>query len=225
MRPEALGLRAEADGPLQRLDPRPKIVAALAFVVLVVATPVDAGRLLAAEGLALAFVVGLSGVAPRDLFARWAGFLAVVGVLAAMVARSHPDAPRLGWGAVFLGVLARNSLAFVAVMTLAGTTPMRRLLDGLRRLGVPPTLVATLHFMGRYLSVLGDELARMGQARRSRTFRRSGRLDVVGLSGLVGRLFVRSFERGERVHAAMVARGWDGTIRTLDGPDDRARPR
>ena len=106
------------------------------------------------------------------------------------------------------------------MLTLAATTPMRHLLGGLGRLGVPAVLVSTLHFMIRYLHVLADELSRMVLARRSRTFRRSGRLDWGLLTGLIGMLFVRSFERGERVHAAMLARGWDGTIRTLDGPGD-----
>jgi cobalt/nickel transport system permease protein len=53
------------------------------------------------------------------------------------------------------------------------------------------------------------------------SFRRGGRLDFGMLTGLIGMLFLRSFERGERVHASMLARGWDGTVRTLDGADDR----
>ena len=56
----------------------------------------------------------------------------------------------------------------------------------------------------------------MVTARRARTFRRSGRLDWGLLTGLIGILFLRAFERGERVHSAMLARGWDGTVRTLD---------
>ena len=87
------------------------------------------------------------------------------------------------------------------------------------RLRVPPVLVATLHFMYRYLHVLRDELARMVQARRARSFRRRGALDWGLLSSLIGVLFLRAMERGERVHAAMRARGWDGTLRTLDGDD------
>ena len=70
--------------------------------------------------------------------------------------------------------------------------------------------------MYRYLHVLADELDRMVKARRSRTFRRSGRLDWGLLTNLVGVLFIRISERGERVHGAMISRGWDGTIRTLD---------
>jgi len=64
---------------------------------------------------------------------------------------------------------------------------------------------------------VADELGRMAQARRARSFRRTGRLDWGLLTGLIGVLLLRALERGERVHAAMVARGWDGTIRGLDG--------
>jgi cobalt/nickel transport system permease protein len=93
----------------------------------------------------------------------------------------------------------------------------------MRSLGVPAILVSTLHFMSRYINVLGDELHRMTQARRSRSFQKSGRLDWILLTGLIGKLLIRSLERGERVHSAMLARGWDGTIRSLDAPEVASR--
>ncbi|HEY2158736.1 MAG TPA: cobalt ECF transporter T component CbiQ [Isosphaeraceae bacterium] len=226
MRPDLATLErlAESPGPLRRLDARIKILATVAFVVAVVATPPGLWWALAIEAVVLGVVVAVSRVPIRYLLTRWLGFLALVAFLAAMVAQAHPDRTRLGWWAVWGAILAKNSLAFVAVLTLAATTPMRHLLGGLGRLGVPAVLVSTLHFMMRYLHVLGDELSRMAQARRSRTFRRSGRLDWGLLTGLIGMLLVRSFERGERVHAAMLARGWDGTIRMLDGGDSHVPP-
>jgi cobalt/nickel transport system permease protein len=226
MRPDLATLErlAESPGPLRGLDVRIKIVATIAFVVAVVATPAGAWWALAAGAALLAAVVGVSRVPVRYILARWLGFLLLVAFLAALVAQAHPDRARLGWWAVWGSILAKNSLAFVAVLTLAATTPIRHLLGGLGRLGVPAILVSTLHFMIRYLHVLGDELGRMTLARRSRTFRRSGRLDWGLLTSLIGTLLIRSFERGERVHAAMLARGWDGTIRTLDGPRGEAGP-
>ena len=222
MRFESLERHGEGgDGPLHRLDPRVKLVATVAYVVGVVATPPGAWRALAAEGLALAFAVGLSGVPPRGLIRRWLGFLVLVGFLAAMVAPGHPDRQRLGVVAVTLAIVAKNSLAFLAMMVLVHVTPFRTLLAAMGRLGLPPLIVSTLQFMERQVHILVDELGRMVQARRSRSFRRSGRLDYGLLTGLIGMLFLRSFERGERVHAAMLARGWDGTVRTLDGVDDR----
>jgi cobalt/nickel transport system permease protein len=219
MRLEFLEWHSEGDGPLHLLDARLKLVATLLYVVAVVATPVGWWRTLAAEGLLLAFAVGLSGAPARELWGRWLGFLALVGFLAVMVAQSHPRRAELGVAAVVLTILAKNSLAFLATLTLVNVTPFRKLLAAMRRLGVPAVLVATLQFMYRYLYVLTDELDRMVKARRSRTFRRSGRLDWGLLTGLIGLLFLRAFERGERVHGAMLARGWDGTIRTLDGSD------
>jgi cobalt/nickel transport system permease protein len=220
MRLEFLERHSEGDGPLHRLDARIKLVATLLYVVAVVATPVGAWRWLAAEALALTFLIGLSGVPPRELFLRWLGFLVLVGFLAVMVASSHPRRAELGVGSVVLTILAKNSLAFLATLLLVNVTPFRKLLVAMRRLGLPPALVASLQFMYRYLHVLTDELDRMVKARRSRMFRRSGRLDWGLLTGLIGILFLRAFERGERVHAAMLARGWDGTIRTLDGAEE-----
>jgi cobalt/nickel transport system permease protein len=221
MRFEGIERHSEGgDGPLHRLDARIKLVATLAFVVGVVATPPGAWRVLAGEGLILALLIGLSGVPPGDLIRRWLGFVVLVVFLAAMVAPGHPDRERLGVVVVALVILAKNSLAFLAMMVLVHVTPFRTLLAAMGRLGLPRLIVSTLQFMERQIHILGDELGRMVQARRSRTFRRSGRLDFGLLTGLIGMLFLRSFERGERVHSAMLARGWDGTARTLDGADD-----
>ncbi len=209
------------DGPLHGLDARIKLVVTVAFVVAVVLTPPGAWRVLAGEGLALALLVGLSGVPPGVLFRRWLGFLLPVAFLAAMVAPGHPARAALGLAATAAAIAAKNSLAFLAMMVLAHVTPFRALLAAMGRLGLPRVLVSTLQFMERQIHILSDELGRMMQARRSRTFRRSGRPGFGMLAGLIAMLFLRSFERGERVHAAMLARGWDGTIRTLDGADER----
>ncbi|WP_406697518.1 cobalt ECF transporter T component CbiQ [Singulisphaera sp. Ch08] len=219
MRLEFLERHSEGDGPLHRLDPRIKLVVTLAYIIAVVATPIGWWRLLAVEGLILAFTIGLSGVPPRELLMRWLGFIVLVGFLALMVARAHPSRVEFGIAAVMLTIVIKNSMAFLATLSLVNVTPFRKLLGAMRRLGMPAALVATLQFMYRYLHVLTEELDRMVKARRSRTFRRSGRLDWVLLTGLIGILFLRAFERGERVHAAMLARGWDGTIRTLDDSD------
>jgi cobalt/nickel transport system permease protein len=221
MRLEGFERHSGGAGPLHRLDPRWKLAVTLLFVIAVVSTPMSAWPWLATEGLIVAFVVGLSGVPPRELMQRWLGFLLLVSFLAVMIAVSHPERLHLGILGVTLAILAKNSLAFLAVLLLANVTPFPRILHALGALGTPAVLVATLHFMYRYLHVLADELDRMVKARRARSFKRSGRLDWGLLTGLIGVLFVRAFERGERVYAAMLARGWDGTIRTLDGADPR----
>ena len=74
--------------------------------------------------------------------------------------------------AVILTILAKNSLAFLAMLVLAAVTPWRLLIRAMHKLGVPRVLVATLLFMERYVHVLADELGRMTIARRARSFRR-----------------------------------------------------
>jgi cobalt/nickel transport system permease protein len=219
MRLDGLETAAGAGSPLRRIDPRWKLLGTLTFVIFVVLTPVGAWTLLGTAGLVLAFVVGLARIPAELLLWRWLAFAPLVIFLAAMIAPGHPARAQLPVLAIAFFLLAKNSLAFLAVILLSSVTSFPQLLHALGRLRVPPVLVATLHFMYRYLFVLRDQLERMVNARRSRTFSRTGRLDWGLLTGLIGVLFLRSLERGERVHAAMLARGWDGTLRSLEGPE------
>jgi cobalt/nickel transport system permease protein len=203
-------------GPLHNLDARVKLVGAVAFVVAIVATPVGAWRALGAEGIMLAFLIGLSGVAIRELLRRWVVFFVLVGFVAIMVAPAHPARVSYGLGVVAATILLKNSLALFTIVVLASVTPFPRLLGALRKLGVPPVLVTTLQFMDRYRHVLTDELGRMARARRARTFDRRSALPWTLLSGLIGILFLKTFERAERVHNAMIARGWTGELHSLD---------
>ena len=216
MRLDFLERYSRLDAPLQRLDARFKLIFTFAFLIAIFLTPVGGWRQLVAEGLLLSFLIGLSGVSAAGLMKRWAGFLVLFGFLTAMAAPSRPEAATQGVIVVALSILAKDSLAFLATLLLVQVTPFRLLLNAFRSLGMPRALVSTLHFMYRYLFVFVEELERMTLARRSRTFKRSGHLDWGPLTGLIGVLFLRSIERGERVHQAMLARGWDGHLRGLD---------
>jgi len=113
-------------------------------------------------------------------------------------------------------LVAQATSAVLAATAFSVTTTSRDIVAGLQRLRLPATLVAILSFMLRYLSVVGDEMTRMRIARESRGFRsRSVRSwGVLGRS--LGSLFIRSFERGDRVHVAMLSRGWTGRLPVLD---------
>jgi cobalt/nickel transport system permease protein len=216
MQPDGLERHRYGTGPLHRLDARVKLIAALALILAVIATPIGAWRSFGAAGLVLAFIIGLAGIPPRELGRRWLGLFVPVAFLVAMIAPAHPARAQQGLAAVAASILIKNGLALMTMIVLAGTTPFPRLLNGMRRLGVPLVLVATLQFMERYRHVLLEEIDRMATARRARTFRRRGSLSWTLLGGLIGMLFLRTFERAERVHDAMIARGWTGTIRSLE---------
>jgi cobalt/nickel transport system permease protein len=223
MRLEGIEHHGAGTGALHRLDARIKLVAALVFVLIVIATPIGSWTALGSEGLVLAFVVGMAGIPPRELFRRWLTFFMLVGFLALMVAPANPARLSYGLWVVASTILIKNSLAILTMLVLAGTTPFHHLLAALRKLGMPAVLVATLQFMDRYRHVLTSELDRMTTARRARTFDRRDSLAWGLLTGLIGMLFLRTFERAERVHGAMVARGWDGVLRSLDEGSSRSR--
>ena len=113
-----------------------------------------------------------------------------------------------GWG-----LLAKGTLGVMASLTLAATTEPRDLLAGLERLRMPSQLVQIIGFMIRYLDVVTDEMRRMKVARESRGFSSTGLRAWPVYGRAAGALFIRSYERGERVHLAMLSRGYDGSIR------------
>jgi cobalt/nickel transport system permease protein len=110
----------------------------------------------------------------------------------------------------------------IAILLVAATQ-FPDLMHALRHLRVPPLITAVVSFTYRYLFVLVDEVMRLLRARESRSARlpgyRSGgsipwRARVAG--NMAGQLFIRSYERSDRVYSAMLARGYDGQFLTLN---------
>lgn len=129
----------------------------------------------------------------------------------------------------FLTILLKSWVSVQAALLLAYTTSFHDLVDALRELRVPRIMIAIIGFMYRYLAVMTDEAGRMMRARTARSAAPRGRgggtvvwrATVTGR--MVGSLFLRSYERSERVFAAMQARGFDGEFRYLRGPALRRR--
>lgn len=119
-------------------------------------------------------------------------------------------------------ILAKASLGVVASVLLATTTQIRDLLHGLERLHLPHQLVLIASFMIRYVDVLQDEMSRMRIARESRGFQARGLRAWPVLGRSLGALFLRSYERGERVHLAMRSRGFWGRMPVLDSTPTRS---
>jgi cobalt/nickel transport system permease protein len=123
----------------------------------------------------------------------------------------------------FATIALKSWVSVQAALLLSFTTPFPDLVEALRRLRIPRLLVAIIGFMYRYLAVLSEEATRLNRARQSRSAVVAGRAGgslrwragVVG--GMAGSLFIRSYERSERVYAAMQARGFDGEFRSMGG--------
>ena len=221
----ALGphLHVEGSSVVHRLPAHAKLVGLVAFVLLVVALPRDAhAHRLAMLTVALG-VVALTRVPWRHVLPRLV--VETPFVVFALVLPFVAVGPRMELGPFTVsrdGVEAGVALLLTATTSVlmavafATTTSSRDLVRGLQELGVPDRLVQILSFMVRYLGVVGSQAQRMKVARESRAFApRSVRAWPVIASG-AGALFIRSYERGERVHLAMLSRGYTGRMPVTD---------
>lgn len=219
----------QGTGLLYSADARVKLLVAVLFAFGV--TLVPEGHWLAFGGFALfvVIVIALSHLPPMLVLGRSMLALPFVAVALPLVVTRDGSTlfhlPLLGWsvseeGVVAVGsIMAKSWLAVLTAVVLTSVTQPLDLIRGLERLRVPRILAAIVLFMYRYLFVIADEGQRLMRARDSRsggTGRGSGgtlwwRGRVLG--NMIGSLFLRSYERSERVFAAMQARGYDGTIR------------
>ncbi|MFE3249222.1 cobalt ECF transporter T component CbiQ [Streptomyces sp. NPDC059209] len=216
-------LYRRGDSPVHALPPHCKLAAVLCFVLVVVSTPREAVWAFALYAVLLAAVAVLARVPAGFLLRRMLIEVPFVAFALLMPFVVPGDQVRfLGlslsvpglWGA--WNVLAKGTLGVAASVLLASTTELRALLLGLQRLRLPPMLVQIATFMIRYGDVITDELRRMSIARRSRGFEARGVRHWGVLGKSAGALFIRSYERGERVHLAMMSRGYTGTMPVID---------
>lgn len=212
-------LHVDGDSALHRLPAHAKLVGLVAFVLLTVSVPATARWALVGLLVVAVVVLASTGVAPRHVLPRLAVEtpFAVFAVVLPFVAVG----PRVPVGPLTVSepglvaavaLLLKGTTGVLAAVAFAVTTPPRDLVLALQHLRVPDALVTIASFMVRYVGVVTDQMRRMRVARASRGFRaRSVRAWPVLAAG-AGALFIRSYERGERVHLAMVSRGWSGRL-------------
>ena len=94
---------------------------------------------------------------------------------------------------------------------LVSTTEFQSLLKGLEKLKAPRLIITLFSFIYRYLFVIFDEFLRAVRAARCRTTNKSGFIRFFG--NAIGVLFVRTYERADRIYQAMLSRGFTGEIR------------
>jgi cobalt/nickel transport system permease protein len=212
-------LHYHGHSPVHRLAAHVKVVVLLTFMLLVVATPTDWYPAYAGYLALLVGVIAVSGVPPTYLLPRMVVEVPfVVFALLMPFVATGPETEVLGVSVSESGLLSawallvKGTLGVLASLTLAATTEPRDLLAGLERLRVPSLLVQIMGFMIRYLDVVSDEMRRMKVARESRGFTARNVRHWPVLARSSGALFIRSYERGERVHLAMLSRGYTGTL-------------
>ena len=214
------------------LDPRVKVLASVAFIVSTALLPDGAWlAYMLSWGCVIALVLA-AGIAPWFVIKRsllvLPFLLAAVTVIFTLPGEVLWQGP---WGMTatdagvqrFLSIVLRSWISIQMAILLTATTRFPDVLHALRHLKVPAILVAILAFMYRYLFVLADEAGRLLRARSARSAQLPGssaspslawRAAVAG--GMVGQLFARSLARSDRVYAAMLARGYQGELLTMN---------
>jgi len=208
------------DTPVHRLDARAKAVTVLAYIACVMSY--HRYEVVALAPLAL-FPIVMSSLGRIPWGFLWrrmlvaAPFVLAVAVFNPLLDRAQvtalgPIGISGGWLS-FSSIMLRFVLTVSAALALIACTGIYDLCSGMERLGLPGIFASQILFLHRYLFVLGDEAQRLARGLAVRGFRpRVLRLRVYG--SLLGHMLLRSVARAERIYCAMVARGFDGTIRT-----------
>jgi cobalt/nickel transport system permease protein len=212
-------LHVDHDSPVHRLPPEVKIVATLLFTIIVVLTPRADFAAFGGYALLIALVAAAARIRPGWLARRATIELPFVLLAVALPFAGHGE--RVTWLGMSLSVdglygawniAIKGTLGVLASLLLAGTTTMRDLILGLDRLRVPAIFTQIATFMLRYLDILAEDARRMRIARLSRGYDPRFLWQVKAFAVSIGALFLRAFERGERVYLAMLSRGYAGRL-------------
>jgi cobalt/nickel transport system permease protein len=221
---------------LHQMDARVKFVLAVSLILLVALTPFGAFPAyvfffaLIMAGAVIARIDPLLVIRRSLVVLPFAG--AAITLIFTVPGREIARVPGVGWpiseeGLLrFTSILFKSLISVMAAVILMATTHFTDMLWAMGSLRIPRILVAIISFMYRYLFVLGDEALRLTRARDSRSAVVEGNTNPGNTllfrarttGRLIGSLFLRSFERSERVYQAMVARGYQGELRQLSPP-------
>jgi cobalt/nickel transport system permease protein len=193
-----------------------KLAVALSIVLIVGLLPDELWPATACLG---AFALGLhtfAGTPLPWLVRRVLQFLPFVILLSAGAIVSRLDAAAAVWSAA---LVLRCLVAFLVGLWLMQVLTASEFLDTLTRWRVPAVLTILLSFLLRYVALLWEEHERLLRAQRARAGGPAGRWDVwKNAIERLGLLVLRALDRAERVHRAMLARGWTGTASGGDRP-------
>lgn len=211
-----LDLLANGDSRLHRMDPRAKVLATLVFIFSVVSCGKYELSTLLPFFIFPAAIIGTANL-PCGFIARKVlvvlPFAFVIGMFNPLIDRN--TLIMLGQFGISGGVVSWIAIIVKAVLTvsvaliLVATTGFPAICRALEQMGMPQAFAVQLMFLYRYIFVLTEEGGRASRARELRSCGRKG-LGIRSYGSLVGHLLLRTWHRAERIHMAMMARGFDG---------------
>lgn len=215
-----LDLLANGDSAVHRLDGRAKVLVTLVFIVSVVSFDKYELAALAPFIIFPVIMIARAGLPPLFIAKKIAllcPFVLVVGIFNPVfdrqtLAHLGPLAISGGWVS-FASILIRSLLTVGAAFILVGVTGFTAVCQAIEQMGMPRVFAVQLHFLYRYIFVLTEEAGRVSRARELRSFGSKGR-GMGSYGSLIGNLLLRTWERAERIHMAMLTRGFTGEFHT-----------
>lgn len=223
-------LYRDGDSPVHRAPAEVKVVCLLVFVLAVVATPRETFWPYAVYAAIIVIVWRIAEIPLRWILPRM--LIEAPFVVLAVLLPFSEGGERIEFAGLQLsdtglyaawGIVIKGTLGVACSLTVAATTSARELPAALSRLGVPALVTSVLVLMIRYIDLLSAEAGRMRMARLSRGDSPRALHQVGAIAKSVGALFLRSYERGERVYLAMLSRGFDGKVPDMSGVGITAR--
>jgi cobalt/nickel transport system permease protein len=204
------GVAGDPRSPIHRLDPRAKLIGLLGITFVAVSTPLRAWPVFVACAGAQLAVTALARVPARTVLSRGRVVLPLLLFVALFVPFSAHGP------ATFATTGTKAVLGTLSAVLLGATTSFPDVLHALERLRAPKLLVLIAAFMYRYLFTIIDEVQRMRSALAARGYAPKHALQAQAIGRVATALFLRTYERAERVHLAMLARGWRQNMPRLD---------
>lgn len=211
---------ATGDSAIHRLDPRAKVLVTLVFIVTVVSFGKYELTAMVPFFIFPAVIIGLGNL-PAGYIARKIALLCPFALVVAIfnpvfdrevLVRLGPLAITGGWISC-ASIVVRAALTVGAAIILLAVTGFPAICRALERLGMPAAFAVQLLFLYRYIFVLTEEGGRASRARDLRSYGNKG-LGMKTYGSLLGHLLLRTWLRAERIHMAMLARGFTGEFHT-----------
>jgi cobalt/nickel transport system permease protein len=207
--------------PLHRLDPRVKLLTTIIFIIAVVSFGKYEITGLLPFIIYPVALIAVGNLPPTYLAkkillaAPFAFFIGIFNPLLdrAVLVQLGPYAISGGWIS-FASIMIRFVLTVSAALILMAGTGLNAVCLALEKMGAPRSFVIQLLFLYRYIFVLTDEALRLVRARALRSFQGRG-MGFKVFSHMIGQLLLRTLARAQRIHLAMLSRGFDGKIRLI----------
>lgn len=211
-----LDIYSDLKSPIHSLDARLKTAAGFLICVIVVSCPP-----ISIIPVLMFFIITLilwkiAKLPYTFLFKRLTYIIPFVLIMFLPLLFIRESSGILNGSRLILFIILRASTAIAILSLITSTTPFPLFLNSLKFFKIPSIIVSLISFMYSFIYIFIDELHKLGIGRKSREFRKNFLISWKAGSWMLGTFFLRTIERSERVYTAMLARGYDGTLKLRD---------